>query len=126
MSTPALTFSTSNKRKEILICDGFVYHLNRTRQQTKYWRCKVRTCSTYIRTDQNNQYLEKSGDHNGHLPNPENIELTSFRHKLKERVVNETTAIGKIYESELASACLTEGALVMASSVDEASMNSEF
>lgn len=123
-STPALTFSTSNKHNQILICDGFVYHLNRTRPKMKYWRCKVRTCSAYIHTDHNDQYLGKSGEHDGHLPNPENIEIASFRHKLKERVINETTAIGKIYETELAAAGLSEAALVMTPSADEASMKS--
>jgi hypothetical protein len=121
-STPVLSFSTSNKRNPILICDGFIYLLNRTRPKVKYWRCKDRICSAYIHTDHNNQYKGKSGDHNSHLPIPEGIEVAIFKHKVKERVVKETIPIGKIYDAELASAGLSEAALSMVCSAGEASM----
>ncbi len=112
MSTaPVLNFSTSNKRKPIVIYDGFIYQLNKTRPKIKYWRCKDRTCSAYIHTDHNGQYMGKSGDHESHLPVPESIEVTVFKEKVKERVVKEATAIGKIYDNELASAILSEAAL---------------
>ncbi|CAF1571398.1 unnamed protein product [Adineta steineri] len=112
MSTaPSLSFSISNKRKQILICDGFIFQLNRTRPRLKYWRCKDRTCSAYIHTDHKNQYVGKSGDHNLHLPVPEQVEVALFKEKVKERVLKETTAIGKIYDKEMASLTLSDGAL---------------
>ncbi|CAF3027216.1 unnamed protein product [Rotaria sp. Silwood2] len=77
-------------------------------------------CSAYIHTDQNDQYLGKSGDHNCHLPVPETIELSIFKEKVKERIVKETVAIGKIYDNELASATLSEAALALASLPNEA------
>ncbi|CAM4966397.1 unnamed protein product [Rotaria socialis] len=121
MSTvPSLSFSTSNKRKPILICDGFIFQLNRTRPKLKYWRCKDRTCSAYIHTNHKNQYVGKSGDHNVHLPVPEQVEVAMFKEKVKERVVKETTAIGKIYDKEMASLNLSDGALGLTPLADEA------
>ncbi|CAF4460280.1 unnamed protein product [Rotaria socialis] len=121
MSTvPSLSFSTSNKRKPILICDGFSFQLNRTRPKLKYWRCKDRTCSAYIHTNHKNQYVGKSGDHNVHLPVPEQVEVAMFKEKVKERVVKETTAIGKIYDKEMASLNLSDGALGLIPLADEA------
>ena len=122
MSTvPSLSFSTSNKRKPILICDGFIFQLNRTRPKLKYWRCKDRNCSAYIHTNHNNQYVGKSGDHNFHLPVPEQVEVATFKEKVKERVVKETTAIGKIYDKEMASLNLSDGALSLIPLAGEAS-----
>ena len=118
---PTINFSTSNKRKPILISDGFIYQLNKTRPKIKYWRCKDRLCSAYIHTNQNDQYVGKSGDHSSHLPIPESIELTLFKEKVKERVVKETTAIGKIYDHELGSAALSEAALALTPLPDDAS-----
>lgn len=110
---PVITFSISNKGKSILICEGYTYQLNKIRPKAKYWRCKDRTCSSYIHTDQNNQYIGQSGDHGSHLPTPEGIEVSLFKEKVRERVIKETSAIGKIYDSELASAVLSEAALAM-------------
>jgi hypothetical protein len=122
MSTsPVISFSTSNKQKSILICEGFIYQLNKTRPKVKYWRCKDRLCSAYIHTDQNNQYLGKSGDHCSHLPAPESIEVSVFKENVKKRVVKETIAIGKIYDNELATAALSEAALGLVPLPDEAS-----
>ena len=59
-------------------------------------------CSSYIHTDQNDQYIGRSGDHDSHLPTPESIEVSLFKEKVKERVVKETSAIGKIYDNEAA------------------------
>ncbi len=123
-ATPVISFSTSNKGKSILICEGFIYQLNRTRKKAKYWRCKDRMCSAYIHTDQNNQYIGKSGDHGSHLPIPESIEVTVFKAKVKERIARETVAIRKIYDNELASAALSEAALALISLPSEASKHS--
>ncbi|CAM4989644.1 unnamed protein product, partial [Rotaria socialis] len=62
----------------------------------------------------------KSGDHNVHLPVPEQVEVAMFKEKVKERVVKETTAIGKIYDKEMASLNLSDGALGLIPLADEA------
>ena len=125
MSTiPAISFSISNKGKSILICEGYIYQLNKIRPKAKYWRCKDRMCSSYIHTDQNDQYVGRSGDHGSHLPTPESIEVALFKEKVKERVVKETSAIGKIYDNELASAVLSEAALAMVPLAGEAGEDS--
>ena len=118
---PVISFSTSNKGNPILISDGYIYQLNKIRPKIKYWRCKNRMCSAYIHTDQNHQYMGKSGGHDSHLPIPETIEVSVFKEKVKDRVQKETTAIGKIYDNELLSAGLSEAALVMVPLLNEAS-----
>jgi hypothetical protein len=49
--------------------------------------------------------------------------VATFKEKVKERVLKETTAIGKIYDTELASAGLSEAALSLVNSA-ESSMRS--
>jgi hypothetical protein len=51
----------------------------------------------------NFNYLQSNGEHN-HLREPEDIEVQRFRHALKERVVNETVPISKIYDEEISKA----------------------
>ncbi|CAF1470483.1 unnamed protein product [Adineta ricciae] len=119
-TTSILTFSISNKGKPILICDGYIYQLNRTRPKVKYWGCKNRMCSAYMHTDHHNQFIGKSGNHDSHLPVPESIEVVTFKEKVKNRVVNEMTAIGKIYDNELAAGNLSEAALGLAPLGNEA------
>ena len=66
--------------------------------------------------------MGKSGDHESHLPIPEGIEVATVKEKVKERVLKETTAIRKIYDTVLLSAGLSEAALSLVSSVQESSM----
>ena len=52
---------------------------------------------------------------------PEQVEVAAFKEKVKDRVVKETTAIGKIYDNEMASINLSDGALGIIPVADEAS-----
>jgi hypothetical protein len=110
----SLSFSVTTKGKRTLLYDGYIYTLNRDRGKVKYWRCEDRTCSAFIHTDGNDCYKTHSGSHNGHLASPERVELLEFKRKVKERVINETTAIARIYDQELAAANLSPIALALA------------
>jgi hypothetical protein len=111
---PLLEFSVSSKCKQVLLCSGFIFHLNKKHEHVKYWRCEVRSCGVSIQTDENNMYKATKGQHDIHLPDPERIELLGFKQKVKDRVVKETTPIARIYDQELATANLSSVALALA------------
>ena len=115
MATPPLVgFSVSSKGKQVLLCDGFIFNLNKKNANVKYWRCEIRSCAVSIQTDENDMFKAMKGQHDGHLPDPERIELLEFKQKVKDRVTNETTPIARIYDQELAAANLSSTALALA------------
>ncbi|CAF4646427.1 unnamed protein product [Rotaria socialis] len=66
----------------------------------RYWICQESVRTAYVHTNIDNIFKKSSGDHN-HLCEPEVVKVKQFRSKLKNRDVQETTAIGKIYEEEI-------------------------
>ncbi|CAF1280202.1 unnamed protein product [Didymodactylos carnosus] len=60
----------------------------------------MKNCTAHIHTDTNNNFLQAIGKHI-HLLEPENLEVKRFRRVLKERVINETASIQKIYDEEI-------------------------
>lgn len=66
----------------------------------------MRSCTAHVHTDTNNNFLSTTGEHN-HLLEPENLKVKQFRTILKERVVNETVPIQKIYDEEIVKAHFT-------------------
>ena len=105
MSVQASAISTlvSNKGHPLLVKDGFIYKINKQTPSKIYWICKTKNCRAHVHTDLNNNFLAKSGEHN-HLLEPEDHHVQNFRGILKERVMNETVPIGKIYDEEIGKA----------------------
>ena len=93
----------SNKGKRLLVKDGFVYKMNKQTASKIYWLCKTKNCKAHIHTDLNHIFLLTSGEHN-HLLEPGDQEVQEFRAALKQRAINETTPIPKIYDEEIAKA----------------------
>ncbi|CAF2645167.1 unnamed protein product [Rotaria sp. Silwood2] len=91
---PKITFSESNKGKRILICNGFMY--------------------------QGEVLAVRKGDHSSHLSSPEHIELLKFKSNVKQRIIAEATPISRIYDEELAKAQLSQTALSIVSSAQDA------
>ncbi|CAM4946602.1 unnamed protein product [Rotaria socialis] len=110
----------SNKGKRVLVCDGYVYHLNKSCSKVKYWRCENRLCAAVIHTDINDQFKVRKGDHSSHLSSPEHIEILSLKSNIKQRVVTEATPIGRIYDEEVAKAQLSQTALSIVASAQDA------
>ncbi|CAF2108802.1 unnamed protein product [Rotaria magnacalcarata] len=120
-NTPTKTFSQCNKCKRVLVCDGYVYHLNKLCSKVKYWRCGNRLCAAVIHTDINDQFKVRKGDHSNHLSSPAYIEILSFKSNIKQCVVTEATPIGRIYDEELVKAQLSQTALSVVASTQDAS-----
>ena len=119
--TPIITFSQSNKGTRVIICDGFVYHLNKSCPKVKYWRCENCLCSAVLHTDANDQFKALKGDHSSHLSSPAHIEILNFNANVKERVTTEATPIPRIYDEELTKAQLSQTALCIAPLAQDAS-----
>ncbi|CAF1482271.1 unnamed protein product [Rotaria sordida] len=120
-NTPIITFSQSNKGKRVVICEGFVYQLNKSCPKVKYWRCENRLCSAVLHTDANDQFKARKGDHSSHLSSPEHIEILNFKANVKGRVTTEATPIARIFDEELAKAQLSQTALCIVPSAQDAS-----
>lgn len=102
-SACGLLFINSNKGYRQVIRDGFIYKFNKQTSSKIYWICKAKNCSATIHTDTNFNYLQSNAEHS-HLREPEDIEVQRFRKALKDRVINETAPISKIYDEEISKA----------------------
>jgi hypothetical protein len=103
INSSSISFIYSNKGSSQLVHDGFVFKLNKRTSTKIYWKCTVTSCTAHIHTDTNNNLLNATSEHN-HLLEPENLKVKQFRTILKERVINETVPIQKIYDEEIAKA----------------------
>ncbi len=121
MST-SISFITSNKGKSLLVYDGYLYKMNKSTVKVKYWTCQERTCSASVHIDSNDQFIKSQGNHDSHLPSPEEIEWRVFKNRVKKRVLQESNPIDLIYDQELAHANFSQSGLAFSLSSQEASM----
>lgn len=101
--TNTLSFITSNKGCDLVIKNNFVYKMNKKTSSKIYWICKTKDCSASIHTDLDKNLLKSNERHN-HLLEPEHLQVHKFRNILKERAINETVPIQKIFDEELSKA----------------------
>ena len=73
---------------------------NKETKTKRYWACQTIGCGAYVHTSIHDVVLKITSEHN-HLPHSESVALKSFRTKVKQRVMKETTPIIKIYEEEI-------------------------
>ena len=76
-----LEYSVSSRGKPVLLCNGFIFDLNKKHEHVKYWQCEIRLCAVSIQTDENDMYKAMKGEHDLHLSNPERIKLLGFKQK---------------------------------------------
>ncbi|CAF5074200.1 unnamed protein product, partial [Rotaria sp. Silwood1] len=84
--------------------------MNKQTSSKIYWTCKTKSCKAHVHTDLNNNFLVSNGEHN-HLLEPEELEIKQFRQNLKERVINETSPISKIYDEQISKSHLSPDVL---------------
>jgi hypothetical protein len=102
-NTNTISFLDSNKGHRQLVRNGFIYKMNKKTSTKIYWICKTSGCGASVHTDQNDIFLQSNGEHN-HLIEPEFLEVQRFRKVLKDRVINETVPIPKIFDEEMGKA----------------------
>ncbi|CAF2114078.1 unnamed protein product [Rotaria magnacalcarata] len=101
-----ISFLVSQKGKPVSVKDNFIYKLNKTTNSTKYYRCAEQSCTVTLHTDLNDVLVKVKGDHS-HPPEPDEIEIRKFKQNLKQRAIQETVPIPKIYDEESSRFCLT-------------------
>ncbi|CAM4882634.1 unnamed protein product [Rotaria socialis] len=110
--SPVISFVMSQKEKPLLVSDEYIFKLNKTTTTSKYWICADIACSAKIHTNTNNQLTKMTGEHS-HVPEKETIAVREFREKIKQRVIEETTPIPRIYDEECAKATLSTAAIAV-------------
>ncbi|CAM4887935.1 unnamed protein product [Rotaria socialis] len=110
--SPSISFINSNKGKPLLVADDYTFKLNKTTTSTKYWICTINGCAAKVHTDLNNGLMKTVGNHS-HLPEKEKLEVREVREKIKQRAINETTPIPRIYDEECAKAMLSNTAIAI-------------
>ncbi|CAF2075222.1 unnamed protein product [Rotaria magnacalcarata] len=78
--SPMISFINSQKGKQLLIANEYIFKLNKTTTTRKYWRCVVNSCSAKIHTDVNG-HLVKINDEHSHPSEKETIEVREFCEK---------------------------------------------
>jgi hypothetical protein len=119
--TPKVSFLTSNKNKRLLVIGGYIYQQNKSTTKVNYWVCEEKTCWAGIHLTPNDVFLKYTETTHNHMPLPERLEIREMMLKVKTRVNKETTAIGQIYNEELAKANLSRTALAIIPTAREAS-----
>ncbi|CAF2727901.1 unnamed protein product [Rotaria sp. Silwood2] len=83
----------------MLVIENFIFKLNKATSSTKYYRCNDPCCSVVVHTDLEDNLLKIKDDH-CHPPEPEEVQIRTFRQAVKTRAINETTPIPQIYDEE--------------------------
>jgi hypothetical protein len=118
--TPTISFLISNKKKRLLVIDGYIYQQNKFTAKVSYWICEVKWCTAGVHLNSKDQFLKYTETTHTHLPVPERLEIRQMLTSVKTRVDRETVAIGQIYNDELAKANLSRAALAIAPTAREA------
>ena len=96
-----ISFVSSNKDRPLQVHDNYIYYVSKTTTRVKYWKCKDHSCNAAVHTSIRNVFIKVVSNHS-HLQSPEEIEVRALKQNIKRTVINETTAITKIYDEELA------------------------
>ena len=113
-----ISFATSNKGKQILIHENYLFKCNKKTASKKYWQCIERDCGVYTHTTTTDELICVTGPHN-HPADPDQLAAKLLRDKMKERILAETTSITRIYDEEIAKANLSKGATAILPTVIE-------
>jgi len=119
---PTITFITSNKKKRLLVIDGYVFQQNKSTKKVTYWICQEKLPGMSVHLTNNDSFIKFTKSVHTHMPVPEKLEIRKMLLDVKSRVNRETTAVGKIYTEEISRANLSTTALAMANTAKEASM----
>ncbi|CAF1482963.1 unnamed protein product [Rotaria sordida] len=122
-SSSSVSFIQSQKGKSMLVLNNYIFKLNKTTTSTKYWICTFEECLVKVHTNTNDKLIKMVGEH-CHLQESEKIDIHAFREKVKQRVIDETIPIPRIYDEECAKTTLSTAVIAVLSS--EREINSAF
>ncbi|CAF3837842.1 unnamed protein product [Rotaria sp. Silwood1] len=106
--TRILVFASNEQLKllfnsSVILMDGTFSSsppiFDQTTSTPKYYRCEDSRCTVTARTDLQDTLLNIKGDH-CHPPEPEEIQIRTFKQVVKTRAISESTPIPQIYDEE--------------------------
>ena len=115
----SIHFITSNKGQPLLVMNNYVYKCNKKTNKKKYWICTATGCNIFVHTDINNVYIGGGKIYHEHAASPELIEVKQTRQRIKDRVLNEVTSIGNIYDEEMMKTCMSSTAVAIFPTIHE-------
>ena len=74
----------SNKGKPLLVYDGYIFKKKKSTEKVTYWICQHGACNATVDTDSNDQYLKSRGNHETHLPSPEQNRIEKLQRYSEE------------------------------------------
>jgi hypothetical protein len=104
--TPTILFLISNKKKRLLVIDGYIYQQNKFTAKVRYWLSDIKLCNARVHLNSDDQFLKYTENPHTHMPVPERLEIRKMLTNIKSRVDRDATAIGQIYHEELVKANL--------------------
>ena len=118
---PIITFITSNKKKRLLVIDGYIFQQNKSTEKVIYWICEEKMCGMGVHLSTDDVFIKFTKSAHTHMPAPEKLQIRQVLSHVKDRVNRETTSVGKIYTEELSRHNLSDSALAMANTPKESS-----
>ncbi|CAM4816889.1 unnamed protein product, partial [Rotaria magnacalcarata] len=55
--TPTISFLISNKKKRLLVIDGYIYQQNKSTAKVSYWLCEIKLCNAGVHLNSDDQFL---------------------------------------------------------------------
>ncbi|CAF3747654.1 unnamed protein product [Rotaria socialis] len=104
--TPRISFLFSNKKKRLLVIDGYIYQQNKSTAKVSYWLSEIKLCNVGVHLNSDDQFLKYTENPYTHMPVSERLEIRKMLTNIKSRIDREATAIGQIYHEELVKANL--------------------
>ena len=80
-----------------------MFKYNETMSTKKYWVCSEHGCCHSVYTSLHDGFFLATGDHE-HVARSDILEAKMLREKMKNRILNETIWINKIYDDEISNA----------------------
>ena len=100
MST--FTLSTTEKKKPLLILNGFNYTVDRSTDKKTYWKCEYSrsiTCKGRVHTDLNYSTILNDPSEHNHPPSAVKSEVRLFQDKIRSRAVNTTESTQQVIDN---------------------------
>ncbi|CAF4145943.1 unnamed protein product [Rotaria magnacalcarata] len=67
--TPTISFLISNKKKRLLVIDGYIHQQNKSTARVSYWLCEIKLCNTGVHLNSDDRFLKYTENPHTHMPN---------------------------------------------------------
>ena len=98
---PIIAFITSNKKRRLLVIDGFIFQQNKSTDKATYWICQEKMCDMGVHLTKNDSFIKFTKSNHTHMPASEKLEIRKMLIKVKSLINSEATAVSKIYTEEI-------------------------